>query len=83
MSVSDPKRLFSRPISKINALISRKKYELWQESSGYSFFPESSESARRLLEPGATLIWSVEAESWDEAQTKKHEFLGWEPYKPM
>ena len=61
----------------------KKKYELWKEASGYSFFPEENESARRLLEPGAILVWSVDATSWDEAQTKKHEFLGQEPYKPM
>jgi len=37
----------------------------------------------KYLEDDAKLVWSVEAESWDEAQTKKHEYLGWEPYKPI
>lgn len=59
------------------------KYELWQEPDGYSFFPESSASARALLGPDASLIWTIVAKDWNEAQTKKHAFLGWTPYKPM
>ncbi len=57
------------------------KYELWKEADGYSFFPEGNASARALLASDALLIWTVEAADWDNAQTKKHEFLGWEPYK--
>ena len=30
----------------------------------------------------AKLIWSVNAESFEIAKMKQHEFLGWEPYKP-
>jgi hypothetical protein len=59
------------------------RYELWKEGTSYTFFPEDSDSARQLLEPGAVLIWSCEASSWEEAQTLKHEYLGFEPYKPM
>lgn len=29
------------------------------------------------------LIWTVEASSYNDAQRKKHEYLGWESYKPM
>lgn len=61
----------------------KEKYELWQLEDGYEFFPESNTSAKDSLSPEAKLIWTVEAVSWDEAQTKKHEYLGWEPYKPM
>ena len=59
------------------------KYELWKHGDGYSFFPSDNMSARGLLEPDATLVWTVEAHSWDEAQRLKHEFLGLEPYKPV
>jgi len=58
------------------------KYELWKEGNGYSFFPSDNMSARKLLQPDATLVWTVEARSWEEAQRLKHEFLGIEPYKP-
>jgi len=59
------------------------KYELWKESDGYSFFPEDNVRMRSLLGAEAVLLLTVEAASWEEAQSKKHEFLGWEPYKPM
>lgn len=61
----------------------KEKYELWELKNGYEFFPESNISAKNLLPDDAKLILTVEAGSWDEAQTKKHEYLGWEPYKPM
>jgi hypothetical protein len=63
------------------------KYELWQAEDedvvSYSFFAEGNEIARRFLESNAKLIWIVETDSWDEACSRKHEFLGWEPYIPM
>jgi hypothetical protein len=59
------------------------KCELWISESGYSFFPEENESARRLLESNAKLVKIIEAATWEEACAKKHAFLGWEPYKPM
>ena len=59
------------------------KYELWKEPDGYSFFPEGNSSARCLLAPDAQLVWTVEATDWNEAQAKRHAFLGWEPYNPM
>lgn len=59
------------------------RFELWKLSAGYTFFPEDNEGARKLLEPGATLAWTVEARSWDEARARMHEFLGWGPYKPV
>lgn len=59
------------------------RYELWQDKGGYTFFPENNNTARNLLLADAELIWTVEADSFEEAQTKKHEYLGWEPYQPM
>lgn len=62
-----------------------RKYELWKESGegAYSFFPADNESARKLLSSAAELIWTVEADSWEEAQRKKNSYLGLEPYSPM
>jgi hypothetical protein len=54
------------------------RYELWEESGGdLGFFPESNLSARALLTAGARLIWSCEAVTWEDAQAKKREYLGW------
>lgn len=62
-----------------------KKYVLYKSvaESSYSFFEENDETNMKLLPSDAELTWSVIASSWEEAQAKKHEHLGWEPYKPM
>lgn len=60
------------------------KYELWlstEECYEYSFFPlENNASARKLLITQAKLIWTVEAQSWDEGCQGRNNFLGWGPY---
>ncbi|MCB1245305.1 MAG: hypothetical protein R3F31_25895 [Verrucomicrobiales bacterium] len=60
-------------------------YELWHSAIDgcYTFIPSGPGNSRAALEPDALLIWTVEAENWEEAQTKKHHYLGWEPYIPM
>ena len=58
------------------------RYELWKEQDSYSFFPETNDGARQLLLSSAVLVWSCEAHSFEEAQTMKHDYLGFEPYKP-
>ncbi len=59
-------------------------YELWYSKSqnSYAFFPKGDQSNMNLLEPDAELIWQVLAESWEEAISKQHEYLGWDAYKP-
>jgi len=59
------------------------RYELWHSESegGHTFF--SSHQRPGALEEDARLIWTTEAATWEEAQTAKHKFLGWEPYRPM
>lgn len=36
-----------------------------------------------VIEPDAKLIWTVDADSHNEASTLYHEHMGWESYKPM
>jgi hypothetical protein len=50
------------------------KYELWQESDSVSFIPENNVGSRAQLEPGAKLIFSCEADSWEEAKAKMEQF---------
>ena len=63
------------------------KYELWHShdrgSDVYTLLPAGAQREQTLLEPNAKVIWTIDAESWNEACQKQHEFLGWEPYKPM
>jgi hypothetical protein len=60
-----------------------KKYELWSSESenSDSFFPAENDSARDLLAPDAKLIHVIEANSWNEAQQKRYDFMGWGHYK--
>jgi len=59
-----------------------KTVELWKDRSGYTLFPSDNEQAKKLLEPGAKLIYTKKARSWKEAASQMHEFLGWKPYVP-
>ena len=65
------------------------KYGLWKHmdqgvSLTFTGFDAYEEYVRQgAIEPDAELIWTVEAESWNEACTRYHEFMGYEPYKPM
>jgi hypothetical protein len=60
------------------------KHELWEEREGeeYTFClagPRGND-ARKLLAPGAKLIWSIEAGSHFEAMTAYYKFMGWGEY---
>jgi hypothetical protein len=65
------------------------KYELWRSEDDLggelTFFPvnETYERQTQLLEPGAELIWTVEADSYNEAMRLYYEHMDWGPYKPM
>jgi hypothetical protein len=75
----------SRSVRRLRTL--NVKYELWHSPNGrtdiYTLLAAGAPRAAALLEPDATVVWTVEAETWDEACRKQHEFLGWDPYKPM
>jgi hypothetical protein len=61
-------------------------HQLWiNESAGEQTFccaGPRGDSARSLLQPGAKLVWTVEAESWFEAMTKYYAYMGWGEYGP-
>ena len=63
----------------------KKRYELWWSDSegSYTFFADDNNATRAILPGDAVIDWHTEASSWAEAQTKMHEHLGWEAYKPM
>lgn len=58
------------------------EYELYQSNSEstYTFIEKGNPIA---LEKDAVKIWSTNAKSWEIACMRKHQFLEWEPYKPM
>lgn len=60
------------------------QYELWHsEEENSHTFCEAGRSGEYLLPPDARCIWRVEVASWEEAQSRKHDYLGWEDYCPM
>ncbi len=59
------------------------KYELWSSASesSYSFFPADNDRTRDSLAPDAKLVCVIEATSWNKAQQKRYDFMGWGHYK--
>jgi hypothetical protein len=66
------------------------KYELWKYEDdsgvGWTFMPVDHQYQAFLRykenEPSSELVWSIEAETKEEANVRYHEFIGWEPDKP-
>jgi len=67
-------------------------WELWEDQDNYrdvnslTFSP--SENITTMLNQGTmgnkpVRIWTVKAKSYIEASIKYHEYMKWEPYKPM
>ncbi len=64
------------------------KYELWATPDRTSLTFIAADTIELYREQGAVetdaeCIWSVEADTYNEAATAYHEYMGWEPYKPM
>lgn len=60
-----------------------KKYELWSSATEGSdtFFNVDNNSARNSLAADAKLVCIIEASSWNEAQQKRYDFMGWGHYR--
>ena len=68
------------------------RYELWKNEDeigvGWTFMPvdhqyEAFLRYKEKFEPSSRLVWSVEAETRDEAVALYHQFMGWEQHEPM
>ena len=66
------------------------KYELWHSREGSSdiYTLLATGEPRQAIkdvafEADAKIIRTFEADTWEEACRQQHEYLGWEPYKPM
>jgi hypothetical protein len=59
------------------------KHELWVDSDGLDGFSIAGplyEDQRQLNGPGATLAWTVDADSHFDAMTRYYEYKGWGTY---
>ena len=70
--------------------MAKRKYELWKEVDDDAealTFVEVNEDYERVLkmlvEPGAELIWTVEADTDNEAMQLYYDHMDWGTYKPM
>jgi len=54
-----------------------------KNEDSYVFFKEADTTQLTTLPKDAAKIWSVQARTFEIAQLKLHEFLAWEPYKPV
>ena len=43
-------------------------FQLWHTSAGHAFFAADNAAARALIGADGTLVWSVQARSWQEAR---------------
>lgn len=58
-------------------------HELWIDSDGLDTFVEAgqmNDQKRELIGPGATLVWTVEADSHFDAMTRYYEYRHWGIY---
>lgn len=58
-------------------------HELWIETGGqtFCFAGANGDAARALLDPGARLVWTVEADCYFDAMTQYYEYMDWGPYR--
>ena len=62
------------------------RYEEWADDETAVLLPDDANKNRKLsiaLLGVPKLVWSVEADSWEEACNAQHEHHGWEPYVPI
>lgn len=59
------------------------KYELWHSETDrtYMLLFEGDTGSDRSKEPDAKVVWTVEADTYEEALQKRNDYLGWGEYK--
>lgn len=57
-------------------------YSVWDDGVSFTFIEDITLPAN-LCEPGAFLLKTFEADSYNDAMRQYHAWQGWEPYKPM
>ncbi|OGU19425.1 MAG: hypothetical protein A2X85_11345 [Geobacteraceae bacterium GWF2_54_21] len=63
-------------------------YEAWNDPDNDSVTFGTVESVAdqknmRIISSSAFFLHRLETDTWEEAMTKHHEMMGFEPYKPM
>lgn len=62
-------------------------FECWQTEGELTLLPEDHPQhdflTKDVDDNRMTHVYSIQAETWEEAMTAHHEAQGWEPYRPM
>lgn len=62
--------------------VPKRKWELWTKPGEQEFHP-ADHPQHAFLSDGMEKVWEVWAESYEDAMTQYHEYMGWEPYVPV
>ncbi|GHA76763.1 hypothetical protein GCM10007067_12540 [Lysobacter bugurensis] len=64
----------------------KRVFEAWQDPEGDVTFASASaiaeQRSKKLLAASAALLYTVEANTWEEAMAVHHLRMGYEPYRP-
>ena len=60
------------------------KFELWhsESESSYALLYEGDTASDHLKPLDSRVIWTCEADTYEEALQKRNDFLGWGEYRP-
>jgi hypothetical protein len=59
------------------------KYELWHSQSecSYMLLAEGAQASDHVKPADAKVVWTAEAETYEDALQKRNDYLGWGEYK--
>ena len=61
-----------------------RRWELWSDENGQSFFPEDNDQARTMaLEDGLKLEWETTAKGTNSAMQAMYDYRGWGTWERM
>lgn len=49
----------------------------------FTVYTEDTPKDKMILEVDAVLIKEIYGADWNDCMSQYHEFMGWEPYRPM
>lgn len=58
--------------------------EIYESPDGdYTAIDKYHKQKQLIVEPNSKLIKEINGDDWNDCMKQYHEYMGWEPYKPM
>lgn len=57
--------------------------EIYESIEGYTAIDKEHQQKQLIIEPNSKLIKTIEGVDWNDCMKKYHDYMGWEPYKPI